>query len=120
MGADRTGPLAVLGLGGDGDEVDAVTDVEKCFGVVLDYDDAPNWRSTGDVYASLLKALPPETRDAPDNWARFCEAISQQTGVDPLRITPETVLLGRPVSRWALLAFGLLVLAIPWVVELAR
>jgi hypothetical protein len=43
--------LKDLGLAGDGDEIDAVEDVEKEFGVKLDI--APNWHTVGDIYHAL-------------------------------------------------------------------
>lgn len=37
--------LSSLGLGGDGDEVNAIGDVEREFGVNLDKSDASSWGS---------------------------------------------------------------------------
>lgn len=85
--------LADLGLWGDGDEIDAVTDVEAAFGVKLDYTHASEWLTTGDVFEALLKALPPGQGDRDEVWTRFAEAISQQTDVDPAKILPSTLLL---------------------------
>ena len=97
-------PLETIGLGGDGDEVDAVTAVEKHFAVSLDYGDAPGWRSAGDVFASLLKVLPPEQRERPDLWRTFATLLCRETGADASRVTPDTLLLGLPlktyVGRW--------------------
>jgi hypothetical protein len=59
------GLLESLGLVGDGDEVDAVRDVERCFDVVLDYGHAGEWRTVGDVHAALASVLPPERRCTP-------------------------------------------------------
>lgn len=92
--------LESLGLFGDGDEVHAITDVEECFAVTLDYRDAGTWRSVGDVYAALLAALPADRRNAPDIWPRFAAAIAGETGVDPLRIAPATLLLGTGRIRY--------------------
>ena len=50
--------LARLNLGGDGDEIEAIEQVEREFGIRLDVRDAPNWITVGDVYTSLLRALP--------------------------------------------------------------
>lgn len=86
-------PLDSLGLGGDGDEVDAIETVEHRFGVTLDVNDAPNWRTVGNVFAALQRALPESERGNPLVWTRFAEAISAETGVDPVRVTPETRLL---------------------------
>src|SRR3712207_6491515 len=93
-------PLSV-GLGGDGDEIAAVRDVEEEFGVVLDYADAPSWDTAGDLYASLCKALPKNGRPDTDHWIRFVTALSRETGVDPALIGPDSPLLtDRPVNYW--------------------
>ena len=93
-------PLHSLGLGGDGDEVSAIQNVERAFGVRLDYDDAPGWWTVGDVHASLLRALPADQRDDTDVWQRLTKAITQETGVDATSIAPETLLIGQG-NRWA-------------------
>ncbi len=83
----------VLGLGGDGDEIAAIEEVETAFGVRLDDSDAGNWSTVGDIHTALMRALSPEEAAKPDVWARFAEAISRETGVDPTRIGPDTDLL---------------------------
>jgi len=95
-------PLSV-GLGGDGDEIAAIQDVEKAFGVMLDGADAPGWHTAGDVYASLRKMLPAEEAARPDAWDRFASALAQETGVDPQAITPESPLL-TPSRPWILVS----------------
>ena len=97
-------PLASLGLGGDGDEISSIRDVERAFGVVLDYDDAPTWVAAGDVFESVRRALPPSARDDFAVWPRFAEAIARETGVDPARVGPETALLAPASRRWIALA----------------
>jgi hypothetical protein len=97
-------PLASLGLGGDGDEINAIRDVERAFGVVLDYDDAPTWIAAGEVFESVRRALPPSARDDAGLWPRFAEAIARETGVDPARVAPGTVLLAPASRRWIALA----------------
>lgn len=92
-------PLTSLGLGGDGDEVDAILEVEVCFGVKLDYADAPGRVSVGDVFASLKRVLGSQDLNAPDLWGRFSQAISNETGGKPSRIVPETLLLAPPLWR---------------------
>ena len=99
--------LESLGLVGDGGEVAAVEDVERAFGVSLDDNDAVGWRTAGDVYSSLRSALSPQQREAGDVWLRFARAISEETGVDPTRIGPETLLIGEGRSTW--LAFAALI-----------
>jgi hypothetical protein len=87
-------PPKSVRLAGDGDEVDAITDVERAFAVKLDYSEAPHWRTAGDVFNSLRQALPPKERDRSDLWDSFTEALAGQTFVDPKSITPESPLLG--------------------------
>jgi hypothetical protein len=50
-----TPPISV-GLGGDGDEIVAIDDVERAFGVKLDKADAAQWHTASDVFVSLCKA----------------------------------------------------------------
>ena len=86
-------PAQSVGLGGDGDEIAALQEVESEFGVRLDYTDAHVWGSAGDVYAALQKALPPEEADKPDTWERFAKALCRETGISPSSISPESELL---------------------------
>lgn len=87
------GTFESLGLGGDGDEICATSDVERCFGVTLDYSEACRWRTVGNVCSALEAALPAGLRGAPDNWTRFTRAIAGETGIDPTKIGPQTLLL---------------------------
>jgi len=93
--------LETLALWGDGDEVHALRDVEARFGVKLDYTGRGSWFTVGDIYADLLKALPEPAAHSPDTWPAFAEAISQETGADPLAVVPETRLIDRTGS-WRL------------------
>ena len=86
-------PPYSVGLAGDGDEISAITDVEHAFGVKLDYSDAPHWRTAGDVFNSVKRALPSDERTGADLWEKFATALSAETGVDPQSITPESPLL---------------------------
>lgn len=88
-------PPRSLGLGGDGDEIAAIEEVERYFGVRLDYSNAQSWTTVGDVFAALQRTLPEERAAAHDTWARYVEAIALETGVDPSRVTPETLLLSQ-------------------------
>lgn len=83
-----------VGLGGDGDEIAAIDDVERVFGVKLDESDASHWHTAGDVFASLCKALPPGTQED-DLWPRFTEVLTDQTGVDPRGIEKDSPLLSQ-------------------------
>ena len=89
-----------VGLGGDGDEIAAIDDVEHAFGVKLDYSDVSRWLTAGDVFDSLQKALPGQERDAVDLWERFATVLTAVTGVDPHKIERASPLLSE--SRfWA-------------------
>lgn len=115
MTGEAKAPLVDLGLGGDGDEIVAIEEVERQFGIRLDTSDASTWRTVGDVYASVLRALPPGSADAADTWRTFARAISRETGVDPDRVRPETFLLahmGPPRPLNSLLRFAILGMAI--------
>jgi hypothetical protein len=85
-----------LGLGGDGDEIEAVEDVERDFGVKIDTSSAIHWRTVGDVYEALLLALPDYVTAQPTTWRRFCRALCQVTGDDPDAVQRETTLIGKP------------------------
>jgi hypothetical protein len=89
-----------VGLAGDGDEIAAIHDVERAFGVELDYSDAPTWRTAGDVFQSLEKALTVEKREAAHDWARFAEALTGQSGVQPELIGPDSPLLLPSGNFW--------------------
>ena len=95
-------PPNSLGLWGDGDEIAAIRDVEHRFGVQLDYADARNWVTAGNVFAAVQRALPAEQAEAAEAWSMFAEAISAETGVDPTTVKPETLLLGTGRFRWRL------------------
>ena len=88
-----TSPMSV-GLGGDGDEIVAIDDVERAFRVKLDKAGAVQWHTAGDVFASLSTALPADTRDeAP--WSRFTEVLADQTGGGAKSIQKDSPLLSQ-------------------------
>lgn len=89
---------ASIGLGGDGDEIAAIDEIEMTFGVTLDYADAPTWQTAGDVFRSLQNSLPADVALAPDTWDRFATALTHETGVDPATITPDSPLLDEAIS----------------------
>lgn len=92
-----------VGLGGDGDEIQAITDVERAFGVKLNYSNAGQWITAGDVFDALLAAIPASERAQPDLWDRFAKALCEITGVNPRNIEPASSLLSQ--SRfWARVA----------------
>ena len=82
-----------VGLGGDGDEIAALQEVEEEFGVRLDYSGAHDWTTVGDVYAALLKQLSAQEAARPDVWDRFAKAICRETGISPSVISPESGLI---------------------------
>lgn len=96
-------PPCSLGLGGDGDEIAAIREVERRFGVSLDYSDAHRWRTVGDVFSALQQALPAERTTAGDTWSNFRETISQETDVDPSGVTQATLLLRQSRFDWRIL-----------------
>lgn len=97
MAADQT-QLESIGLGGDGDETDAILAVERHFGVSLDYEDAPGWVTAGDAFASLLKVLPPDQHSRSDLWPSFARIMCEESGADASLVGPETLLLGVPLG----------------------
>lgn len=108
-------PCYSVGLGGDGDEIAAIQDVERAFGIILDTRDAPRWATAGDVFTSLIKELSPEAASDPATWDRFAEALSGQTGIDPNLITknsplllPKSVFWARIQEVWAVLLWSVI------------
>ncbi|ATE66481.1 hypothetical protein [Rhizorhabdus dicambivorans] len=95
----ETRPLQSVGLGGDGDEIEAIHGVEETFGVKLDRSEASSWRTAGDVFAALQNTLPPAEQQNPALWMRFAVAICGITGADPRRIEPASPLLSED-SAW--------------------
>jgi hypothetical protein len=92
-----------VGLGGDGDEIDAIRNVEREFGVKLDTSGAGGWVTAGQVYMALCEALPP---DAPveGRWDRFAAALASESGVDPKRLTVASPLIapGYALPWWVI------------------
>ena len=89
----KSEPHHSVGIGGDGDEIAAIREVEEEFGVRLDYADAGSWSTAGDVYAALCKALPAEKVGEPGTWERFAAALGRETGVSASRLTPQSEVL---------------------------
>ncbi|HVJ00294.1 MAG TPA: hypothetical protein VM657_14645 [Sphingomonas sp.] len=96
-------PSQSVGLGGDGDEIEAIDDVERVFGVKLDSADAQNWLTAGDVFATLQKALTAAELNEPDLWKRFAATLCGVTGVNPDDIDRNSPLLSQS-GFWARLA----------------
>ena len=112
----EAGPPRSVGLVGDGDEIAAIEHVEKVFGVILDDRDAPSWRTAGDVFASLLNALPPHAAVEVATWTRFAEALALETGIDPSLITRDSPLLLPDKGIWGGVKEGCLAVAILWLI----
>lgn len=90
-----------VGLGGDGDEIEANEDVERALGNRLDISDAVSWHTAGDVFRSVVASMPASENAAPDLWLRFATALCATTGVDPRRIEPASPLLSQTyLSLW--------------------
>lgn len=85
-------PVSV-GLCGDGDEIAAIDEIEMTFGVTLDYADAPTWNTAGDVFRSLQNQLSADVAHAPNTWDRFATILTDVSGGDPARITPDSPLI---------------------------
>lgn len=110
MDGGSTQSLESLGLGGDGDEIAAIAEIERQFGVCLDYSGAGNWHTAGDVFTALRHKLPSDTRDDVEVWRKFAEAISSETGANPGKVAPSTLLLAKPLSHrrfWLAVIVGL-------------
>jgi hypothetical protein len=84
-----------VGLGGDGDEIVAIEDVERVFSVKLDKTGATQWLTAGDVFVALCKALPADIQHDDGLWSRFTAVLTDQTGVDPKVIEKDSPLLSQ-------------------------
>lgn len=105
-------PPISLGLGGDGDEIAAIGEVEQRFNVQLDYSDARDWKTVGDIFEALKRVLPIDQRGLDETWNTYVQAICEETGVDPRRVDTETLLLGKKAfdGRIALFLGGVVAL----------
>jgi len=97
--ATATDAPATLGLDSNGDEFSAIEEIEAEFGVTIDYADAPQWRTAGDLFRSLLARLPAGQAHDPEIWDRFVRALAQIADTEPETITPETPLADE-VQAW--------------------
>ena len=111
-------PPCSVGLGGDGDEVAAIENVEEAFGVTFDDQGAPAWRTAGDVFASLLKVLPPEASGDVTIWERFAAALALETGINPQQITPDSPLLLPDKGTWGHVKEALFIVGLVWLAML--
>lgn len=121
--------LATLGLASNSDEFAVIEEIESEFGVTIDYADAPQWRTVGDLFAALLARLPAGQANDPDTWDRFVGTLTTATDVDVETITPEMPLAdeaqawrGLNALSWMLLflAIGMALVVILGAVILTR
>jgi hypothetical protein len=80
---------ATLGLASNSDEFAVIEELEAEFGVTIDYANAPQWRTVGDLFTALLAQLPAGPTNDPDVWERFVSTLSQTTDVDVETIAPQ-------------------------------
>lgn len=83
---------ATLGIASNRDEFALIDEIEAEFDVTIDYAEAPQWRTVGDLFGALLAQLPATQTGDPEVWDRFAAALSQATDTDLEAITPETPL----------------------------
>lgn len=88
--------LRSLGLGGDGDEVDAVERVERTFGVAFHHEELERFVTVGDVWRALLNELQLDEAAAAPLWPEFVAVLGEETlAADELNeVGRETVLIG--------------------------
>lgn len=87
--------LATLGLGGDGDEVDAIGRVEARFAITFDIADCERFVTVGDVWRALLEAFGLGEAEAAPLWTGFVDALGYETlvGDELAQVGMETRLL---------------------------
>ena len=85
--------LAHLSLRGDLDEIYAVHDVEEAFGVQCDKAAVESWWTAGDMFDSLVLALPRGIAQDPETWERFRIALCREGGDNPGEVGRETLLI---------------------------
>lgn len=70
---------ASIGLGGDGDEVDAIERVEARFGITFDHKDCARFVTVGDVWRALREALGAGEAEAAPFWPDFVRLLGEET-----------------------------------------
>jgi len=122
-------PPATLGLASNSDEFAVIEAVEAEFGVTIDYAQAPQWRTVGDLFGSLLAQMPAAQANDPGIWDRFTGALSETTDIDADAITSEMLLTdeaqawrGLNSLSWMLLflAVGMALVVVLGAILLAR
>ena len=76
----------------------------QAIGLEPPFDDAPEWRTVGDLWRSVRR-IAPDVAGSEDAWDKFREGLSEETGADWTKVGEETLLLdGRgshPFTRLA-------------------
>jgi len=73
------GSLNTLDLGGDGDEVDFLEDVEKAFSILLDQKNVEGMITMGDLEILVAGKRGSDTKSGQD-WGRLCEIAKIHSG----------------------------------------
>jgi len=71
--------MTSIGLGGDGDEVDAIERVQARFGIAFDFEDCEQFVTVGDVWRALLKELGKSEQQAAPLWSDFVRELGEET-----------------------------------------
>lgn len=85
-----------IGLGGDGDEIDAIERVEERFGIAFDIEDCERFVTVGDVWRSLQKELGIDDVQAASMWPDFVDALGEETlaAGEAAMVGHDTLLIG--------------------------
>lgn len=88
--------LRSLGLGGDGDEIDAIQRVEREFQINFSSEDWEGFVTVGDVWRALLVRLGLNDEEAAPLRDRFVALLGEETLADDEldKVGSETVLIG--------------------------
>lgn len=91
--------LRSLGLGGDGDEVDAIERVEHGFQIGFAGRELDRFVTVGDVWRALLLELGVDEQEAAPLWTSFVALLGEETlrEEDFTQVGLETLLLARPL-----------------------
>ena len=82
----RPNPHPNIGMVGDGDDVAAIEEIEKDFGVSFDRDGLERIRTLGDLFDILIGMRPDLDRD--ESWQRYTEASRSSAGRTPRTCAP--------------------------------
>jgi hypothetical protein len=85
-------PHCSVGFVGDGDDIAGIQNVEEAFGVTLDDQDAPAWRTAGDVFCFAPGGVAARRIGRCYNLGAVCRGARIGDG-NPQQITPDSPLL---------------------------